>query len=127
MAFATVTDIEARWRNLSTDEKDRATVLLDDAEALIRAEFANAHKEIDEEGQVQALKAVSCAIVKRAMTAPDGDYTQYQTSAGSFSEQYSYNSDGAIYIKKGEKSMLGLLKTGKIQNVSLTGGVSCQN
>lgn len=125
MAFAIIADLEARWRTLSTDEKAKAAVLLDDAEAFIRSLFAEYHKELDVEALATPLKVVSCSIVKRQMTAPDGDYTQYQTTAGSFSEQYSFNSDGSLYIKKGEKAMLGLLRTGRLQNVCITGGESC--
>ena len=35
MAFAQVSDIEARWRELSTTEESRASVLIDDASAML--------------------------------------------------------------------------------------------
>jgi hypothetical protein len=39
MSPATVGDLEVRWRPLSTGERERATVLLDDAYRRVEARF----------------------------------------------------------------------------------------
>lgn len=58
MAYATVQDLEMRWRALAPSEKERAAVLLDDA-AVLLADYDAADFE--------ALKIVSCNMVRRAM------------------------------------------------------------
>ena len=35
MAYADVSDLESRWRDLSADEEAKAAVLLDDASAML--------------------------------------------------------------------------------------------
>ena len=68
MAFATVEDLEARWRTLTPEEQAMAAVLLDDA-AVKLSEW-----EIDgDEKQAAKLKIVSCDMVKRAMKVSESD------------------------------------------------------
>lgn len=60
MAYATVSELEARWRTLSPLERQRAQVMLDDAAALIDDE----PRATDNEA---ILRMVSCDMVRRAM------------------------------------------------------------
>lgn len=101
-AFATVEDLEARWRTLSTDEQAVATVLLDDASAMIRATCPDAT-------DADILKLVVCAMVKRAMLAADAPGVKTtQETAGPFSQSYTYaNPMGDMYVTAAEKRLLG--------------------
>ena len=66
MAYATVEDIEARWRMLTADEQSLAQTLLDDASVMLARLVT-----IDESDEQQAtlLKQVSCSMVIRSMVS----------------------------------------------------------
>lgn len=117
MAYADVSDLEVRWRTLTTDEQERAEALLDDASAML-----DAYVTVDEtdEQQMKLLKIVVCNMVERAMStaADDGvdlyGVTQQSMTAVGFTRQFSYaNPTGDLYITKAEKQMLGISGTGK--------------
>lgn len=99
-AFATVKDLESRWRVMDASEKRRATVLLEDAAALI---VANGVK-VDEEDETQAanLVRVSCAMVMRAMGQGDGE--QVNAWGGNLVS----NPCGDLYLSKQDKRSLGI-------------------
>lgn len=109
MAFATVADLEARWRDLSDAEEARASVLLDDAAAYLQALV-----EVDPDDEVQAanLKMVSCNMVKRAMSSSASDafgVTNATATMGPFSQQVAYaNPSGDMYVSKSERVILGI-------------------
>ena len=109
MAFATVADLEARWRDLSDAEEARASVLLDDAAAYLQALV-----EVDPDNEVQAanLKMVSCNMVKRAMSSAASDafgVTNATATMGPFSQQVAYaNPSGDMYVSKSERAILGI-------------------
>ena len=109
MAFADVSDIESRWRELSTDEEARATTLIDDASAMLSALVAV--DETDEE-QAELLKMVCCNMVIRAMSASEYDAfgaSQMSMTAGPYSQQWTYtNPTGDMFITKMEKRLLGI-------------------
>ena len=109
MAFADVSDIESRWRELSTDEEARATTLIDDASAMLSA--LAAVDETDEE-QAELLKMVCCNMVIRAMSASEYDAfgaSQMSMTAGPYSQQWTYtNPTGDMFITKMEKRLLGI-------------------
>lgn len=109
MAFADVSDIESRWRELSTDEEARATTLIDDASAMLSALVAV--DETDEE-QAELLKMVCCNMVIRAMSASEYDAfgaSQMSMTAGPYSQQWTYaNPSGDMFITKMEKRLLGI-------------------
>ena len=107
ISFATVSDLEARWRGLSEAEQARATVLLADASALIR-------DTVPKWGQVsdQTLRAICCAVVRRAMSVdvdlPDG-VSSFNETAGQFSHQMSFaNPTGDLYLTRAEKARMGV-------------------
>ena len=109
MAFATVADLEARWRSLTEAEEAQASVLLDDAAAYLQALV-----EVDPDDEVQAanLKMVSCNMVKRAMSSSASDafgVTNATATMGPFSQQVAYaNPSGDMYVSKSERATLGI-------------------
>ena len=109
MAFADVSDLESRWRELSTDEEARANVLLGDASAMLSALV-----EVDssDAGQAELLKMVCCDMVIRAMSATAADtfgVSQTSMTAGPYTQSFSYsNPSGDMYITKLEKRLLGI-------------------
>ena len=109
MAFADVSDLESRWRELSTDEEARANVLLDDASAMLSALV-----EVDssDAGQAELLKIVCCDMVIRAMSATAADtfgVSQTSMTAGPYTQSFSYsNPSGDMYLTKLEKRLLGI-------------------
>lgn len=118
MAYATVEDIEERWRELSDEEKDRAKVLLDDAAVILDAELAA--RGLSSKGRTDKLRYVSYQMVRRAMgSAMDGDYASISRTAGSFTEQVTpSNPSGDMYLTKNERRLLGVtLKAGLIAQV----------
>lgn len=105
--FATVSDLEARWRGLSEAEQDRAAVLLADASALIR-DTVPGWERVSE----QTLRAICCAVVRRAMSVdvdlPDG-VSSFNETAGPFSQQMSFaNPTGDLYLTRAEKARMGV-------------------
>lgn len=109
MAYAEVSDIETRWRDLSTDEESRATALLDDASAML-AELVDIHD--GDEQQAELLKIVCCSMVIRAMSASEYDAfgaSQMSMTAGPYTQQFTYsNPSGDMYLTKMEKRLLGI-------------------
>src|SRR5690606_22781431 len=104
MVYATVTDLESRWRSLSADERARAEVLLGDAAVRIDAQCPPADPLDDEE----ARKIVSCEMVKRAMGSPaDSAVSSALIGAGPYQQQLQYaNPTGDLYLTKGDRKLL---------------------
>ena len=109
MAYATVSDIESRWRALSQDEQSRASVLIDDASAMLTALV---EIDTDDTEQAQLLKQVCCSMVIRAMSATEADMfgvSQSTITAGPYSQTSNYaNPSGDMYLTKLEKRLLGI-------------------
>ena len=109
MAFADVSDIESRWRALSSDEESRASVLLDDASAILAA-FVTVDEDNDE--QAELLKIVCCDMVIRAMSATEADAfgaSNMSMTAGPYTQSWTYsNPSGDLYLTKLEKRLLGI-------------------
>ena len=113
MAYADVSDLEARWRTLTEDEQARAAVLLDDASAMLAAAVM-----VDESDMQQdtLLKIVCCNMVQRSMSTGDDMFgvSQQSITAGPYTQSFNYsNPSGDLYITKSEKRMLGISGTGK--------------
>ena len=108
MAYATVTDVQARMtRDLSTDEQTVCASLLDDAALMIDACNANA--------SAAAKLTVSCRMVIRALGdggasgVPMGA-TQGSMSALGYSQSWTMSgggSTGELYLSKGDRQLLG--------------------
>ena len=89
----TAEDLRARWPDMPPGSDEHANQLLSDAGVLIRASAPRWDKL-----ERQVIIMVSCAIVKRsiiASTFPDGASSISQT-------------DGALYLTKAEKKLLGV-------------------
>lgn len=109
MAFADVSDIEARWRTLTVDEKARAAVLIEDASAVLSRLVP---VDPNDEQQDALLKTVCCNMVIRAMSATESDMfgvSQSSMTAGPYSQSMNYaNPSGDMYLTKMEKRLLGI-------------------
>ena len=109
MRYAEVSDLEARWRTLTDDEQAKASVLLEDASALI-----DSMGEVDSSDPASAklLCAVTCNVVQRAMSSASMDsfgVTQQSMTAGPYTQSWSYsNPTGDLYLTRAEKKSLGL-------------------
>lgn len=111
MAFATVEDLEARWRALTADETEKAEVLLGDAGTYLSL-FVNVDPE-DEE-QAEALKIVSCNMVRRVMNVTDDmlGVTEGTMTADIYSQRFAYaNPNGDWYLTATEKRLLGISRS----------------
>ena len=112
-AYATLEDLQSRWRQLSADEQQRATTLLSDAAVKIALACKQSGVAIDaaDELQSEALKSINCEMVKRAMMSPIDmpPVSNFAQTAGSYSESQTYvNPTGDLYMTLGEKKMLGI-------------------
>ena len=128
MTYATADDVEAGWKTLSQAEKDRATVLLDDAAWWLNVwflEFGDLEAlAADNERLAEGLKILSRSMVRRAMTTGniEGAQSTYQVM-GPFSTQVAFrNPDGNLYLNTGERdAILAIL------GVNVSGAVSMTN
>ncbi len=109
MAYATVPDLEARWRTLTEGEQAMASVLLDDAatylDSLVCVLSGDSH-------QMDVLKMVSCAMVKRAMVASESNglgIDQATATMGPFTQTAHFaNPGGDFYLTAAERAQLGI-------------------
>ncbi|GAB3293009.1 Gp19/Gp15/Gp42 family protein [Pseudoclavibacter terrae] len=103
--FASVTDLEARWKTLTADERTRAAVLLGDASQLILDEVPRAT-----DADPKTRQRIVCGIVKRAMSGPaDGvGITSLQQGAGPFQATTQFaNPTGDLYLTAADRRALG--------------------
>lgn len=108
MAYATVAQVEAGFRDLSTDEESVCYALLDEAAVIIDA--YNGAADID------IKQVVSCRMVRRAIGAGDTNSavpmgaTQGSMTAGPYSQSWtmSNGSTGELYLSRLEKKLLGV-------------------
>lgn len=106
MAYATVSEVEAGFRPLDTDEQALCSQLLDEAAIIIDAYNADADVAIKD--------LVSCRMVRRAIgdgmqTLPLGS-TQGSIAAGGYSQSWTVGggTSGELYISRFERRMLGV-------------------
>lgn len=108
MAYATVSDIEARWHTLTPSESAKAATLLDDAAAILDtlAVFDSSDPDV-----AANLKIVSCNMVIRAMSSSADTFGMSQGSmtAGPYTQSWTFaNPSGDMYLTKMEKRLLGI-------------------
>lgn len=125
--FATITELQSRWRALSDIEKPRAETLLMDASVIIATMCAQSSITIDttDELQTMTLEAITCEMVKRAMLSPidQAPMSNYSQTAGSYSESGTFvNPTGDLYLTSSEKKRLGIGKQ-HMFSIRPTGGV----
>lgn len=106
MAYATIDEIQAGFRELTDEETTIATALSDEAAVIIDA--------YNSEASADAKRVVTCRMVRRAMgdgesTVPIGA-TQGSISAMGYSQSWtlSSGSTGELYLSKIEKKLLGV-------------------
>lgn len=122
--YATVDELRARWPDMPTGADDHASVLLEDASALMRAECPTL-TGVD----AAVLRMVCVDVVKTALKSelnqPDvgGDVSSVNYSAGPFSQQVSYRADSSdLYLTKKHKRLLGCGRQ-RAFSIDLLGGV----
>lgn len=101
--FASSDDLKARWPDLSNTEV--AETLLSDASQLIRDTCPGWAHASD-----ATLKAIVCAMVKRAMIAgsDNAGLSSTQETTGPFSQTWNFsNPTGDLYLTRAEKQRLG--------------------
>lgn len=115
-AFASVDDLEARWRPLTDTERRQAGILLEDASDLIRAECPRWKQATG-----TTRRRITCAVVKRAMQGqqldaiaggypmePRGTVSAETHTTGPFADSFTYaNPDGALFLRAAEARALG--------------------
>lgn len=108
MKYAEAADVEAGFRPLSAEERERCEALLEEAALIIDACGAQA--------QAEAKKLVSCRMVRRVLGDGEGSgmlfptgATQGSASALGYSQSWTMNSGsvGELYLSKLEKRLLG--------------------
>lgn len=134
--FATVADLQARWRPLSDQERQRAEVLIGDVTDLIMATCPRWDKATE-----LTRRRITCAVVKRAMQGdlgmgssnlgaypePRGTLSAESHTTGPYSDNYTYhNPDGDLFLKAKEIQALGGART-RAHEVDLLSGVRSLN
>lgn len=103
--YATLEELKARWPDFPAGADDHATVLLEDASALMRAECPHLDS-VD----AAVLRLVCVDVVRNAMQTPDvgAGVSSLNLSAGPFSQQVSYRNEADdLYLTKKHKRLLG--------------------
>ena len=102
--FATISDLEARWRAVSPSELIMVDALLEDASQLIVDQVPQAAG-----ASASTLRRVVCSVVKRAMQAPPVVGAEsIQQGAGAYQATVNFsNPSGDLYLSKSEKQSLG--------------------
>ena len=99
--FATSADVEARWRTLSEEDRDRADVLTYDASAMIRERWGDVDARIAS-GDIsnESVIRVVASMVRRAMIAGDAEGLESRAqAAGIFSVNDKFaNPMGNLYF-----------------------------
>ena len=109
MAYATVSDVEGRWRALSEDENAKAQVLLEDATTILDGMLDVCHMPAE---RAPLLRTVCCNMVIRAMVAATSSaygVESLQATMGPFAQTAKFaNPSGDLYLTKLEKKLLGV-------------------
>lgn len=114
--FATVSDVEILWRELTAEETERAESLLEVISNSLRVEADSVGKDLDamivaSPVYASVVKSVTVDVVARTlMTSTDQEpITQASESALGYSWSGSYLvPGGGLFIKKTELARLGL-------------------
>ena len=107
MAYATVEDLQAGFRDLNEDERLAAAALLEEAAVIIDA-YARPSTDFRQK------LVVSCHMVRRAIGDNSGQSlpmgaTQGTISAGGYSQSWTLSNGGTgeLYLTKLDKKLLG--------------------
>lgn len=98
-SYATVQDLQDRYRQLNDSELVKAQALLDDATDLIQTTCRGAAT-----ASASTLKRVCCMIVIRALQSTQSGVSQQSQTTGPFSMSFSYaNPSGDLYLTRAER------------------------
>lgn len=113
--FATITDVENLWRDLTDGETTRATALLPIVSDSLRVEAERVGKDLDEMAETPSfanvLKSVVVDVIARTlMTSTNGEPAIQSTeSALGYSQTATFLvPGGGLFIKNTELARLGL-------------------
>ena len=114
--FATLEDINALFRSLTSEEEERAVALLPVVSSSLRAEAKRVGKDLDamvseDVALADAAKSVTVDVVARTlMTSTNSEpMTQMSQSALGYTVSGTFLSPGGgLFIKKSELARLGL-------------------
>lgn len=113
-AYASIEDLQARWRPLSgDDEMARAKQKLEDASLIVDEECRRAGVLLDAADDLtkDVLSLTVCEMAKRAMMSPanQAPITQAGVTVGPFNQSLTYaNPTGDLYLTSAEKRRLGI-------------------
>lgn len=115
-SFATVEDIQTRWRNLTAPEQARATTLLEDVTASLIIRGKQYGKDLaamvaEDADLATVAKSVTVDVVIRALntSAEQEPLSQFSQSAMGYTVSGTYLvAGGGLFIKNSELDRLGL-------------------
>lgn len=124
--YATVSDLEAYWRDLDTSEEARAQDMLEIASSRLRLYAEPSGIDLDakaaaNEDYANALKWVVMEATKRALSTPidTPPVDSYSQAAGPYSENYKFtNPSGDLWFKKAELKTLGISGVQRATSIS---------
>lgn len=115
--MVTVNDLISRWRPLSQEEIDKATIFLSDCENALHVYAYDRGKDLDQmmedyPPRADLYTAVVCDIVRREMQSSSETgpaMSQYSQSVNGYNIQGTFLSPGGgLFIKNSELKLLGL-------------------
>lgn len=126
--FATIEDIRTLWRDLTPEEEERASALLQKVSSILRSEADKVGKDLDLMIQQKPYLAdvatsVTVDVVARALSTPTNQepVSQFTESAMGYSYSGTYLvPGGGVFIKNSELARLGL-KRQKMGGMKLWG------
>jgi hypothetical protein len=120
--YATVDDLEARWRPLSEAERARAQVLLGDASRHVRRRVPTLDDRLTS-GELDPFDvvAVVAGMVKRVLLAGDTEgITQQSQTVGPFGEARTFsNPMGNLYMTADDVASLSPAGSARVRSVRL--------
>lgn len=114
--YATIDDVRQLWREMTTEEMNRAGYLLKVVSASLRSEAKKVGKDLDamleadEDLQIVAKSVTVDVVARTLMTSTNSEpMTQVTESALGYSVTGTYlTPGGGLFIKKSELARLGL-------------------
>lgn len=114
--YATVNDIEAMWRPLTTEEQARAAALLPLVSDTLRQEALNRGQDLDamitaEQVLETVVKSVTVDVTTRTLLSSTSGEPMTQESQSALGYSWSgtyFNAGGGIFVKNSELKRLGL-------------------
>lgn len=114
--YATIDDVRQLWREMTTEETNKAEYLLEVVSASLRSEAKKVGKDLDamleadEDLQIVAKSVTVDVVARTLMTSTNSEpMTQVTESALGYSVTGTYlTPGGGLFIKKSELARLGL-------------------